>query len=216
MRNSLLQKLNPNQNEIREIYNKHANNYEIENIMMEKVFSKERILFRNLSGKVLEVGVGTGINLFYYDPSIDLTILDFSRKMLEIAKKNVKRFNFKFVNNIIEGNIDNLTNYFDKHSFDYVVSTCVFCSFTDPLRGLRQVKKVLKPYGYLVQIEHGLGNNSLLNLPLKILDPLTTKFGGFHLARNQLSNLTSAGFKIIDYRNVDPWGIIKTIISQPN
>jgi ubiquinone/menaquinone biosynthesis C-methylase UbiE len=199
----------------RKTYNKHAKYYNSENILMERIFSKERKLFKSLRGRVLEVGVGTGMNLLYYHPSVNLTILDFSSEMLKIAKNLIEKYNLEFVEEIIEGDIERLDSYFDGNSFDFVTSTCVFCSVPNPIQGLKKVRKVLKSKGYLVQIEHGLGDNSLLNLPLKILDPYTAKLRGFHLARNQISNIKSAGFKVVNYRKIDSSGIIKTIISKP-
>ncbi|MFO8017855.1 MAG: class I SAM-dependent methyltransferase [Promethearchaeia archaeon] len=197
-----------------EIYNKHAKYYDLENRVMEHIFSSERKLFRSLRGNILEVGVGTGLNLFHYDPSVNLTILDFSPEMLKSARSKIKKYNLNYVKEIREGDIEHLDNYFDKNSFDFVTSTCVFCSVPNPIKGLKKVKKVLRTEGFLVQIEHGLGYNELLNLLLKVLDPLTTNMRGFHLARDQISNLKSAGFKVVKSRNIDQAGIIKAMISR--
>ncbi|MEJ2280250.1 MAG: class I SAM-dependent methyltransferase [Candidatus Lokiarchaeota archaeon] len=200
----------------KQVYNKHAKSYDKESFLVERIFTPERELFNTLRGKGLEIGVGTGKNLVHYDSSVDLTVLDFSPEMLKITELRIKKFHLNNVKRILEGDIESLGSYFKKDSFDFVTSTCVFCSVPNPIKGLKEIKHILKPEGYLVQIEHGLSNNILLNSSLRILDPLTTRLRGFHLIRDQISNLKSAGFKIIKYRNVDRIGMVKTMISKPN
>ncbi len=198
------------------VYDKHADNYDRMTSMMEKLFSKQAKIFKLLKGSILELGVGTGNNLINYNNSANVTALDWSPQMVRNAKLKIKRLGLKNITDIIVGDIQQLNKYFNPGSFDYVVSRCVFCSVPDPVKGLKEVGKVLRPSGKLVQIEHGLSNFKLLNIIMKIFDPVTTKFQGAHIARNILKNLEISGFNTIYTRAIDPANIIKLIISKPD
>ncbi len=197
------------------IYDRQATSYDTMNSMMENLFSKGRTMFNILRGKILEVGVGTGENLKYYHSSAKLTVFDWSLQMIQQAKMKVKRLGLKNVKNFVIGDIQGLSNYFEPNSFDYITSTCVFCSVPDPFKGLKEVAKVLHPSGKLVQIEHGISNFRLLNLFMSAFDPITANIRGFHLTRNTLRNLKMAGFEVIHEWSLDPAGIVKVIISKP-
>lgn len=200
---------------ILEIYEKQASTYDIMNSFMERVFSKGRTIFSLLRGKILEIGVGTGENLKFYHPSANITAFDWSPQMIYQTKMKVKRLKLDNVKNFVIGDIQKLNNYFETNSFDFITSTCVFCSVPDPIKGLQEVAKVMKRSGKLVQIEHGISNFRLLNLLMRAFDPITTNTRGFHLIRNQIGNLKTAGFEVIHEWSLDPTGIIKMIISKP-
>lgn len=200
---------------IREIYDKNARSYDKRQFMMESLISKKRSIFRLLKGTILEVGVGTGINLPHYRSSVSLTALDFSAQMLKQSKLKIKKLNLYHVKKLIKGDIQHLSKYFKENSFDFITSTFVFCSVPDPIKGLQEVKRILRPNGRLVQIEHGLSNIKIINYFLKFLDPLTVKLFGFHVSRDILYNLKKAGFRIIHQRTLDPAGISRIIISAP-
>ncbi|MFX1593948.1 MAG: class I SAM-dependent methyltransferase [Promethearchaeota archaeon] len=200
---------------ILEIYDKQAPTYDIMNSLMESIFSKGRTIFSLLRGKILEIGVGTGENLKYYHPSANITAFDWSPQMIHQTKMKVKTLELHNVKNFIIGDIQKLDDYFETKSFDFVTSTCVFCSVPDPIKGLQEVSLVLKPSGRLVQIEHGISNFKLLNFLMKPLDPITATMRGFHLTRNTPQNLEKAGFKIIHEWSLDHAGIVRVIISKP-
>jgi ubiquinone/menaquinone biosynthesis C-methylase UbiE len=193
------------------IYDRKAASYDKMNTIIENLFSKGRKIFNLLRGKILEVGVGTGENLKHYHSSAKLTVFDWSPQMIEQAKMKIKRLGLKNVKNFVIGDIQRLSNYFELNSFDYVTSTCVFCSVPDPIRGFKEITKVLHPSGKLVQIEHGISNY----LFMKAVDPITANMQGFHLTRNTLRNLERVGFEIIHEWSLDPLGIVKVIVSKP-
>jgi ubiquinone/menaquinone biosynthesis C-methylase UbiE len=174
------------------LYDKQAASYDTMNSMMENLFSKGRTMFNILRGKILEVGAGTGENLKYYHSSAKLTVFDWSPQMIQQAKMKVKRLGLRNIKNFVIGDIQRLSNYFEPNSFDYITSTCVFCSVPHPIKGFKEIIKVLHPSGKLVQIEHGISNFKLLNLFMRAFDPIIANMQGFHLTRNALSNLKRA------------------------
>lgn len=200
---------------IQEKYDKQAKSYDKRQFMMESLISKKRSIFRFLKGTILEVGVGTGNNLPHYRTSVNLTALDFSAQMLKQSKLKIKKLKLYHVKKLIKGDIQYLSKYFKENSFDFITSTFVFCSVPDPIKGLQEVKRILRPNGRLVQIEHGISNIKIINYFLKFFDPLTVKLFGFHLSRDILNNLKKAGFRIIHQRALDPTGIVRIIISAP-
>jgi ubiquinone/menaquinone biosynthesis C-methylase UbiE len=200
---------------IQEKYDKQAKSYDKRQFMMEFLIKKKRNIFRFLKGTILEVGVGTGNNLPHYRSSVSLTALDFSAQMLKQSRFKIKKFKLYHIKKLIRGDIQHLSKYFKENSFDFITSTFVFCSVPDPIKGLQEIKRILRPNGRLVQIDHGLSNIKIINYFLKFFDPLTVKLFGFHISRDILNNLKKAGFKIIHQRTLDPAGIARIIISAP-
>jgi ubiquinone/menaquinone biosynthesis C-methylase UbiE len=109
----------------------------------------ERKLLQGVKGKVLEVGIGTGRNIPYYPHNVELTGIDFSPKMVEIARKKAKN---KENVTILEMDAENMD--FNDNSFDTVITSCVFCSVPDPVQGLKEIKRVCKNGGKIVMLEH--------------------------------------------------------------
>ncbi|RMD46521.1 MAG: class I SAM-dependent methyltransferase, partial [Aquificota bacterium] len=110
----------------------------------------KRELFNKLGKKVLEIGVGTGTNLSYYKPETDLTAIEPSKDMLSFFLKKAKNYPINI--SVKEGFAENLP--FEENSFDSVVSTLVLCSVFSPVKVIEEIKRVLKPGGMFVFIEH--------------------------------------------------------------
>lgn len=196
------------------VYNKLAKSYDKRNKMMERWISKVRPILSNIKGDILEVGVGTGNNLVYYNPKANIVAFDWSTEMVSQAKLKIKRYRLNNVKDIVIGDVQKLSEYFTPNSFDYVISSCVFCSVPDPILGLREVFKVLKPSGKFIQVEHGLSQIEIINGLLFFLDPFTSKKFGFHLNRNHLKNLERTNLKTTHQRILDPTGIFRLLVSE--
>ncbi len=104
---------------------------------------------------------------------------------------------------------------FADHSFDTVVSTCVFCSVPDPLAGLREIHRVLKPGGRLLMIEHMLSDHAFLAFTLQILNPLTVRMTGANVNRKTIDNIQTAGFQIEAMKMLALRDIVRKIIASP-
>jgi ubiquinone/menaquinone biosynthesis C-methylase UbiE len=134
--------------------------------------------------------------------------------MVHLAKLKVKHLGLVNVEKIIVGDIQILSDYFDSNTFDFITSRCTFCSVPDPIKGLKEVAKVLRPTGKLIQIEHGLSDFKPVNMILRLFDPTTFKKFGVHVTRNHIANLRLAGFRLIHHWNIEPTGIFKVYISK--
>lgn len=132
--------MNSQTEKIRKRYNRVARFYDVMEKPMEVMALKSwRLeLMKELDGKVLEVGVGTGKNIEYYPYGLDITAIDFSEKMLERAKRKAKTLN----KNVELYHMDVQNLEFADGTFDTVFTTCVFCSVPDPIQGLKEMGRV--------------------------------------------------------------------------
>lgn len=198
---------------IREKYDKKADKYDrmmapIERMMMAKW--RKRLLSK-VNGLVLEAGVGTGANLPFYPEGVRVIAVDFSPKMLEIAKH--KLLLTKAQVELQLADIQSLP--FDENTFDTIVTACVFCTVPDPVQGFRELRRVIKPEGRLYFLEHVRSRGFILGPVMDRLNPLSVKFTGTNINRITEENIRLAGMKIV--RSEQLFGdIVKLIIVVPN
>jgi ubiquinone/menaquinone biosynthesis C-methylase UbiE len=102
------------------------------------------------------VACGTGLNFPMFAPGSDVTAVDLSPKMLEMARENskVRDLNIKF------HVMDAQHLQFGDASFDTVTSALSTCTFPDPIRALQEMKRVCRPGGLILLLEHGHSNRS--------------------------------------------------------
>ncbi len=170
-------------------------------------------------GKVLEIGVGSGLNIPYYDSGrVDhLWALDPSREMWAIAQKNAseKHLDAEF----IEAGAESIP--LDDNSADTAVITYTLCTIPDAQLGLAEVKRVLKPGGRLIFCEHGEAPDAAVRRWQQGMGPLWKILGGgCHLDRPIPRLLQSSGFRSDDMQTMyipgwkpacfNYWGTAKT------
>jgi ubiquinone/menaquinone biosynthesis C-methylase UbiE len=144
----------------------------------------------SISGRVLEIGSGTGSNIPYYnmDNIDELIVSDF------VVKKHLrKRASFKA--KVLELDVQNLP--FPDNSFDYVIHTLVFCSVAEVDKGLQEIRRVLKPEGTLLFIEHVMPEGKTMKKMVNRVNPMWTKISsGCNLNRSFTGALLRNDFKI--------------------
>ena len=180
-------------------YNWAANIYDLYEAPIEKLlFSKLRaIAIKEATGKVLEIGIGTGKNLPYYSKEIELVGIDFSRGMLSQAQKQLDHINISKVE-LLEADIQDTD--FDSGLFDTIVSSCVFCTVPDPQKGLNEAFRLLKPGGKAIFIEHMKSEHFYANIFLYMMNLMSSVFLGTSMIRETQKNIENAGFKIQDVK----------------
>lgn len=178
----------------------------------------EQLLFKRLRekavglarGRVLEVGAGTGKNFSYYDrSSVDLTAIDFSRGMLEIAKKREVQMGWDDLK-LMKMDVEHLV--FEDNSFDTVVSTFVFCTVPHPQKGLEEVFRVLKPQGKAIFLEHMKSRHRMVNAFLWMMNLFSTRMLGTSMLRGTQKSIEAAGFNIQSVEN-KLFDVIRLIIA---
>ncbi len=177
-------------------YDRVAEIYDLFEFPMEVLAFSEwrKMLFNKVSGKlILEVGIGTGKNIPYHNENF--IGLDISRRMLERANERLKKTRKRA--ELIQGDVEFLP--FKDNTFDAVVSTYVFCSVEDPIRGLKEVYRVLKPNGNAYFLEHMRCENEIGGKILDILNPVVSIFGP-EINRRTVENIKKVGFKIVEER----------------
>lgn len=153
-------------------------------------------LLSGVKGKVLEVGIGTGASLGFYPNGIELTGVDFSPGMLKLARRKISETNNSFKIQLVEADIQNLP--FEDDAFDFIVSTCVFCSVPDPVKGFRELRRVCKPDGKIVMLEHMRSENRAMGYILDVFNPLAVGLWGANINRRTMENIEKAGLKVED------------------
>ena len=178
---------------IKRRYNRISGIYEVMDKMIKEDWRLN--LLSNVSGKVLEVGIGTGANLPFYPVNIDLLMgVDFSKGMLKHAQDKVRKERFSFPVQLVEADIQSLP--FPDDSFDYVVSACVFCSVPDPLIGLQELRRVCKPSGRILMLEHMRSESKGIGIVMDMLNPLTVRLWGANINRKTIKTIENSGLKI--------------------
>lgn len=146
-------------------------------------------------GKVLEIGIGTGLNLAYYRPQEiqHLTGIDPSEENWNLKKKNGIQPDFDV--RFLKVNAEDMP--FNNNHFDTAVITYTLCSIKEPESSLEEIKRVLKPSGQLIFCEHGIAPDKKVEKWQHTLNPLwRTLSGGCNLNRNIPDILEKGGFKI--------------------
>jgi ubiquinone/menaquinone biosynthesis C-methylase UbiE len=160
-------------------------------------------------GIVLEIGAGTGLNFALYDPEHverveavepDIAMLRYARERLKSARVPIT---------LTQASVEALP--FAGETFDSAVATLVFCSVTDPLRGLSEIRRVLKPGGTLLLIEHVQAQGAFARRLQDIITPVTKRIAGnCHWNRDTARSVINADFQIEEKRNIS--GLFPPII----
>ncbi len=145
------------------------------------------------SGRVLEIGIGSGLNLpFYTVHAAEILGLDPHPKLVDMASRQLSSIPAK----ILEGSAESIP--MRDASVDTVVTTWTLCSIPDVTAALREMRRVLKPGGQLLFVEHGLAPEEGIRQWQHRLTPLWKGIaGGCHLDRPIADLVRNAGFEIV-------------------
>jgi len=146
-------------------------------------------------GRVLEIGIGSGLNLQFYDSSnVDhIWGLDPSALMRKMAAKRALNLQFEVDFISLSGNEIPL----EENSVDTVLVTYTMCTIPDLVQALSEMRRVLKPGGELIFCEHGLAPDADIRRWQKQLNPIWKRIGGGCNLNRPIPNLIEqGGFKI--------------------
>lgn len=151
-------------------------------------------LFQHVTGNVVEIGPGTGTNLPFYEAPDHVTLVEPYRAMRKILANRVDGACNSDVFSIVDGRAENVP--VDSQSIDTVVSTLVLCSVPEVDRTLAEIRRILKPNGVLVFLEHHVGTGPRSTVQ-RVLTPFMKKYAAnCHLDRNTPRALSNSGFSV--------------------
>lgn len=160
-------------------------------------------------GLVLEIGAGNGLNFAFYDPEQvegveavepDAAMLRYAHERLKTARVPVT---------LTQAPVESLP--FANETFDSAVATLVFCSVTDPMRGFGEIRRVLKPGGTLLLVEHVRAHGAIAARLQDVVTPVTRVLAGnCHWNRDTARTVADAGFQIEDRRDLG--GVLQPMI----
>jgi ubiquinone/menaquinone biosynthesis C-methylase UbiE len=179
---------------VKAVQDKHARGYDRQIAMFERVlFGDGRAwVCSQAQGRVLELAAGTARNLPFYPPDVDLTCIELSPEMLAIGRARAEQCGRPA--DLRLGDAQALE--FGDGTFDTVTCTLGFCTIPDPTAAAREARRVLKPGGRLLMLEHVRSPLSIVRAGQKLLEPLSVRFEADHLLREPLDYLPSIGFEI--------------------
>ena len=157
----------------------------------------KRRLFAKMHGAILMVAAGTGNDFRFFPTGQSILAIDISPRMLERAEKKAAQYQGK----IELRQMDVCQLPLPDSSFDSVVTVCTFCSVPEPVVGLRELYRVLKPGGHILMFEHVRSRIGPLGILLDLMTPLSRRVGP-DLNRDTVGNVQKAGFRIRREENV--------------
>lgn len=195
---------------VRERYDRTARHYDVMTWPMEVMAMdryRSRLIAEVAGARALEVGVGTGRNLSLYPDAVQVDAIDFSPRMLERAQRRPARANVRLAL------MDVQELAWPSETFDTVVSTCVFCSVPDALRGLQEIRRVLRAGGRALFLEHMRPGTPWLAAVFDWLDPFVARRGP-HINRRTMETIRAAGFVVEREENLMS-DVLKLIVAHP-
>ena len=194
-------------------YNRIAPVYDLMEAPIEQwTFSRWRDrLWSQVDGKrILEVGVGTGKNIPYYPAGAQVTAVDLSEEMLARARRRAQELGVEVDLRLMDGQ----ELEFPDATFHAAVATFVFCSVHDPVVGLRELMRVVRPGGQILLLEHVRVNKPVVGTAMDLLDPLVVRVIGAHISRRTAENVNKAGLEIERIEDLALGGLVKLIVAR--
>jgi ubiquinone/menaquinone biosynthesis C-methylase UbiE len=162
--------------------------------------------------RLLEVGVGTGKNMEFWPRDCRVTAIDLTPGMLELAQQRASILN-RQGDDLFLADIQHLE--LPSGIFDTVVATCVFCSVPDPVKGLREIGRVVRPDGHVLLLEHIRIDRPIIGPVMDLLAPLVVRINGAYINRRTIENVQAAGLRIDHVLDLDKMGMFKIVLARP-
>lgn len=196
---------------LRRYWDRHSRTYDREMRFMDRVlFGDTRAwVCRQASGDVLEVAVGTGMNLEHYPENVKLTGIDWSTAML--AKARERAADLGRAPDLRVGDAHALE--FADGSFDTVVCTFSLCAIPDERRAIAEMHRVLRPGGRLLLADHVAATTRLVRAIQRLLEVVTVPLGGEHFRRRPIEHLPGAGLGV-DKHERFKCGIVERVVAR--
>jgi ubiquinone/menaquinone biosynthesis C-methylase UbiE len=179
---------------LRRYWDGHAPSYDRQIGFLERrLFGNSRAwICSRATGDVLDVAIGTGLNLPFYAADVRLTGVEWSPAMLDIARRRARDLNRGA--DLREGDAQALP--FPDASFDTVVCTLALCAIPDDRAAVAEMTRVLRPGGLLLLLDHVAAGPWPARVVQRLLELVTIRVGGEHFTRRPLHHVQAAGLDI--------------------
>lgn len=180
----------------RRVWDKAAPAYDRQMALLERIWfgGGREWVGERAQGRVLEVAVGTGLNLRHYSPGVTLTGVDLSPEMLALARERADRDGRAV--ELLEGDAQALP--VGDGTYDTVVCALGLCSIPDPAAAVAEMHRVLVPGGTLLLLDHVASTRRLLYAAQRLAELGSVRFAGEHFTRRQLPLVEAAGFEVVE------------------
>jgi len=195
----------------RRYWDKHADGYDKEMAFLDRVaFGDSRQwVCSQATGQVLEVAIGTGLNLPIYPDEVMLTGIDLSQAMLDIAADRAAELGRTVT--LQQANAHDLP--FDDNSFDTVVCTFGLCAIPDAEAAVGEMRRVLRPGGRLLLADHVVSTSYAVRALQRAMELVSVPLGGEHFRRRPLDLVRAAGMEIQDSQRFK-LGIVERLVAR--
>lgn len=182
---------------LRRYWDKQPRSYDKQMLRWDRKFfgDTRQWLCGKAHGSVLEVAIGTGLNMSCYPEDIDLSGIDLSPAMLEYARRRCDELGRTA--DLREGDAQRLD--FPDDSFDTVVSTFSLCGVPDDRGAVAEMWRVLRPGGRLLLADHVVSTSRLARLAQRLLEFATLPIGGENFRRRPIKHVRAQGFTIEEH-----------------
>jgi ubiquinone/menaquinone biosynthesis C-methylase UbiE len=196
---------------LRRYWDKHARSYDRQMGFFERVLFADgrHWICSRATGDVLEVAIGTGRNLPYYPDGIRLTGVDFSPQMLQLTQRRAQELGRPVDLRLGDAQALDLPDA----AFDTVVCTLSLCAIPDERRAIAEMKRVLRPGGRLLLLDHIAAGPRLARVIQWLLERITVPLGGEHLRRRPLLLVQAEGFQV-ERRERSKLGIVERLAAR--
>jgi len=179
---------------LRRYWDKHAGSYDREMGFFDRhLFGDTRDwVCSQASGEVLEVAIGTGLNLSHYPKQVRLTGVEWSPAMLDIARRRAPELGRPV--DLRLGDAQALE--FSDGSFDTVVCTFSLCGIPDDRQAIAEMDRVLRPGGLLLLADHVEASRWDARAAQRLIDLVTIPLGGEHFRRRPITHVQALGYAI--------------------
>lgn len=194
---------------VEKVYNRYSSVYDV---IFGKVFQSGREMAPQLldlfpEADLLEVGVGTALSLSTLPRNINFTGIDLSQKMLDKAEERIKDWGLSHVQ---LQKMDATRLDYPDNSFDRVLAAYFISTVPEPVKVVEEMKRVCRPGGYLVFLNHFLNENAFIGLFEKVFSPLCYRVGFYtDLDLNKL--MSSTGLRVETKEHIDFLGHWKAV-----
>lgn len=195
------------------VWEKIAPSYDKQMAFAEKVqFSGGRQwLGARAEGRVLEIAIGTGLNLPHYPAGITVTGIELSPAMLAIAEQRAAALDLGV--DLRTGDAEHLP--FGDESFDTVVCALSLCTIPDPVAAISEMRRVLMPGGRLLLLDHVGSTWPPIYAAQWLVERLTIRAAGEHFTRRQLPLVQAAGFDVVESERLKAGTVERVFARKP-